>query len=416
MSQGQFRLARRIERTESSAVREILKVTERPEVISFAGGLPAQELFPVDELERAISKVLQRDRGVALQYSTTEGYYPLREWIVQRLKLWGCNVTPDEILITSASQQGIDLTAKVFIDPGDAVVFGRPTYLAALQTFGSFEARFVSVETDEEGLVVEEVEEALIRERPKLIYVTPNFSNPAGITLSAERRIRLVELAARHRVPILEDDPYGELRFRGQFIPPMKASDLDDMVIYLSTFSKILSPGIRLGWLALPREIYGNFVVAKQATDLHSSTLTQRAVMQYLRDNSIDEHIAEMRRMYGERCQAMLDALEHYFPEGSSWTKPEGGLFLWARLPDGLAAEAVFIRALQDHVAIVPGASFFPEGEPHHFMRMNFSHQPLERITEGIRRLGAAIEAEMTARTMTSSTSRTRDVAKLLRR
>ncbi len=379
-------------------MREILKVAERPEVISFAGGLPAHELFPAEELARAASEVLLRDRGTALQYSTTEGYAPLREWIAERLNHRGCTVTSNQILITTASQQGIDVAAKVFIDPGDIVVVERPTYLSALQTFGAFEARFVTVGTDDQGMVVDEIEPILAEMSPKLIYLVPNFSNPAGLTLALERRARLVQLATRYHVPIVEDDPYGDLRYRGEAIPPLKAYDRDEVVIYLSTFSKILSPGIRLGWAALPRAIYRDFVVAKQATDLHSSTLVQRMVMQYLRDHSIDDRIALMQRVYGERCQAMLAALERYFPPGTEWTRPDGGLFLWVRLPENLDAEAVFKTALANNVAIVPGASFFAEGKPHNFMRLNFSHPPPERIAEGIRRLASAVQTEMARR------------------
>ncbi|MBI4467786.1 MAG: PLP-dependent aminotransferase family protein [Acidobacteria bacterium] len=397
MARDRLRLARRTNRMGSSAVREILKVTERPDIISFAGGLPAMELFPAAELARATVEVLSRDGGPALQYSTTEGFGPLREWIAARMQGKGCTVTPDEILITTASQQGIDLAGKVFVDPGDAVLVERPTYLAALQTLGSFEARFVTVGTDDDGMILEEAEAVLAREKPKLIYIVSNFSNPTGITLSAGRRPKLVELAAKFGVPLLEDDPYGDLRYRGQSIPPLKAFDRHDIVIYLSTFSKILSPGLRLGWLALPREVYRNFVVAKQATDLHSSTLTQRTVMQYLIDNSIDDHIAYIRRAYGARCQTMLDGLERYFPSGTGWTRPEGGLFLWASLPEALEAEVVFEAALSSKVAIVPGASFFAEGRPHHFMRLNFSNQPPDRISEGIRKLGSVIEAEISS-------------------
>jgi 2-aminoadipate transaminase len=371
-----------------SAVREILKVTERPDIISFAGGLPAPELFPIEPMAFALADVLASAGGAAMQYSTTEGWKPLREWISSRMQSRGLAAPADRILITSGSQQGIDLVGKIFLEPGDAVVVENPCYLAALQTFGGFEARFIPVGSDDQGMLVDEVETVLRRCTPKLIYVVPDFQNPKGTTLSLARREHLVALAHRYQVPILEDDPYGELRYRGKQLPSLAALDRDGWVIYLSTFSKTLSPGLRIGWAIASEPIIRAMVTAKQAADLHTSTLLQHGVARMLESFDYPGHLDSIRRVYGARCEAMLNALRTHFPKGTRWTRPEGGLFLWVELPHELRAEEIFDAAVAQKVAFVPGAPFFANEESHHFLRLNFSNRSPEVIENGIRRLG----------------------------
>ena len=386
------RFARRMDSLEVSTVREILKVTEMPDIISFAGGLPAPELFPTQEIAQAFYKVISEDGRLALQYSTTEGYAPLRQRIAARMQTKGIRAAANHILITSGSQQGLDLVAKVLLDAGDKVIVERPTYLAAIQTFSVFEAQFITVASDDEGMDVDDVEHKL-REHPdvKLIYLVANFQNPSGTTLSLPRRKRLIQLAGRYGVRLLEDDPYGELRYRGAALPPLKALDESGLVVYLSTFSKTMAPGMRLGWMVAEPEIYQRLVIAKQATDLHTNTVAQRAADRYLTENPADQHIAKIRAVYGERCRVMLEALARYFPASVRWTKPEGGMFLWVELAPEVRTEEVLTEAIAEKIAFVPGAAFFANEKEHNFMRLNFSNQKPEKIEEGIKRLAQVI-------------------------
>jgi 2-aminoadipate transaminase len=375
----------------SSVIREILKVTEQPEVISFAGGLPAPEVFPVEELARAHAEVFAEEGAQACQYSTTEGWRPLRDWIAGRMRKRGVkSADPERVLVTSGSQQGIDLVGKIFLDPGDAVVVENPCYLAALQVFNGYEAKLVAVGSDDEGMRVDEVERAIegASRRPKLIYVVSQFHNPKGTTLTFERRRRLLEVARRYSVPVVEDDPYGELRYSGAAIPPLAALDDEGLVIYLSTFSKTLSPGMRVGWAHASREVFGALVRAKQAADLHTNTIQQRAAARLLASFDFDAHVERIKTVYGERRDAMLAALAEHFPSQARWTRPEGGLFLWAELPEGVRAEELFEDAIAARVAFVPGAPFFAAEPRHNFMRLNFSNSSPDAIEEGIRRLG----------------------------
>jgi 2-aminoadipate transaminase len=387
--------ARRIERMGVSAIREILKVTERPEVISFAGGLPAPECFPVEELARAHARVFAEEGAAACQYSTTEGWRPLREWIAGRMRVRGVeSAEAARVLVTSGSQQGIDLVAKAFLDPGDAVVVENPCYLAALQVFNGYEATLLPVGSDDEGMRVDEVERVLAtaRRRPKLIYVVSQFHNPKGTTLTAERRRHLVEVSRQFGVPIVEDDPYGELRYAGDALAPLAALDRDGLVIYLSTFSKTLSPGMRVGWAHASESIYQALIPAKQAADLHSNTIQQRAAARLLEEFDYDAHLARIRAVYGERRRVMLSCLEEHFPADARWTKPEGGLFLWVELPPSLRAEDLFEVALKENVAFVPGAPFYAADPRRNMMRLNFSNSRPEMIEEGIKRLGAIVK------------------------
>jgi 2-aminoadipate transaminase len=373
-------------------VREILKVAERPDVISFAGGLPAPELFPVQEFAEAHARVFTESGAAAMQYSTTEGWGPLREWVADRMRKRGIATNPDCALITSGSQQGIDLAAKVFIDQGDVVIVENPCYLAALQAFGAYGASFVAVDSDDEGMRVDQVEEVLKRSDAKLIYIVSDFHNPKGTSLSLERKKKLIELSSQYKTPIVEDDPYAETRFTGELPPPLASLDEDGLVIYLSTFSKTLSPGMRIGWAVASKELMRAMIVAKQASDLHTSTIQQRAAALLLESFDYDGHIAKIRKVYEERCHTMLAAIEDHFPAGSRTTKPEGGLFVWAELPDQIIDEKLLEEALRQKVAFVPGAPFFAENTRHNFARLNFSNSQPEVIFEGIRRLGDAMK------------------------
>jgi 2-aminoadipate transaminase len=386
-----YAFARRLSRMGVSAIREILKVTEQPEVISFAGGLPAPEVFPVGALANAYREVFAAVGAQACQYSTTEGWLPLRDWIARRMRQRGINhAAPERVLVTNGSQQGIDLVAKIFLEPGDSVVVENPCYLAALQVFKGFEANLVTVGSDNDGMRVAEVERAIMAapRRPKFIYVVSQFHNPKGTTLTLERRHILLDIARRYRVPILEDDPYGELRYLGAPLPPLAAMDTDGLVIYLSTFSKTLSPGMRIGWTHSSEEIFRALVRAKQAADLHTNTIQQHAAATLLATFDFDAHVERIKSVYGERRNVMVAALAEYFPDTAQWTRPEGGLFLWVELPEGVCAEELFEKAIKERVAFVPGTSFFAAAARRNFMRLNFSNCSPSLIDEGIRRLG----------------------------
>lgn len=390
-----YSFARRLSRMGVSALREILKVTEQPEVISFAGGLPAPEVFPVKALARAHAEVFAADGAQACQYSTTEGWWPLREWITGRMRKRGIgHAAPGRVLITSGSQQGIDLVAKIFLEPGDGVIVENPSYLAALQVFNGFEAHLMTVGSDHDGMRVEEVERAIVGAsgRPKFIYLVSQFHNPKGTTLAPERRRNLLDIARRYGVPIVEDDPYGELRYLGAPLPPLAAMDTDGLVIYLSTFSKTLSPGMRVGWAYSSDEVFRALVRAKQAADLHTNTIQQRAAATLLATFDFDSHVEHIKSVYGERRNVMLGALEKYFPDDAKWTRPDGGLFLWVELPEEVSAEELFERAIEARVAFVPGAPFFAAEPRRNFMRLNFSNCSPDLIDEGIRRLGKLLK------------------------
>jgi 2-aminoadipate transaminase len=398
------RYAQRTQRIGSSAIRELLKLTEKPDIISFGGGLPAPEVFPVEEFAAACDRVLHVQGAQALQYGTTEGYLPLREQIARHTARYGIEVEPENILITSGSQQALDLLGKIFINRGDRILVESPTYLGALQAWNAYGAEYVTVPMDKQGMNIDYLEEAL-RTGPKFIYVLPNFQNPSGVTLSLERRHRLVELADRYGVPIIEDDPYGQLRFEGENLPSVVFLDDDcrdnhgacyhGNVIYLSTFSKILAPGIRLGWIIAPQEVIFKLVQAKQGTDLHTATFNQVVTHEISRGGFLDQHVKLIRKMYRERRDVMLAAMDRYFPPGVDWTQPAGGLFLWGTMPEYLDAVQVLEDAIEKKVAFVPGGSFHPNGGGQNTMRLNFSNASPEMIQEGIRRLGDVLYARI---------------------
>jgi 2-aminoadipate transaminase len=399
------RYAQRTQRMTSSAIRELLKVTEQPDMISFAGGLPAPELFPVEEIAVASERVLRDTSAQALQYSTTEGYRPLREWLAQHTAVPGLTILPDNILITSGSQQALDLLGKIFINSGDRLVVEAPTYMGALQAWDAYEAEYIAVPSDEEGMLTLELERAL-RLAPKLIYSLPTFQNPTGVTLTLKRRQHLVELAARYGIPIIEDDAYGQLRFEGDPLPTLldlarpgsaEADSYRGDVIYLSTFSKTLVPGLRLAWVVAPLEVIGKLVQAKQGADLHSGTFNQMVAYEIIRDGFLQQHIPVIRRVYRERRDIMLAALAEHFPTGLRWTHPDGGLFLWITLPEGVDAAELLPAALAAKVAFVPGEPMFPTGGGKNTFRLNFSNAAPDKIREGIARLGRVLHEKISA-------------------
>jgi 2-aminoadipate transaminase len=366
-----------------------LKVTEDPNIISFAGGLPSPKSFPVKEVEEAVTKVLGTRGEEALQYSTTEGYRPLREYIAQRYLKKGLKVDAEEILITNGSQQGIDLTGKVFLNKGDRVLFENPTYLTAIQSFGLLDAEFKSVTLLEDGVDTDALIKVLDEDDIKLFYSVTNFQNPTGITYSREKREKVAEILRDRDTVFLEDNPYGEIRFLGEDLPPVK-SYLEEGIL-LGSFSKIVSPGMRLGWIVAPEDVMEKLVIAKQASDLHSNYFTQRVIYQYLTDNDVDKHIEKIREMYRNQRNLMVEMIAEHFPDGVDYTKPEGGMFLWITLPEGLSSLELFDLAIRENVAFVPGKAFFCEGDGDNTLRLNFSNSSEEKIEEGMGRLGVAI-------------------------
>ncbi len=385
----ELKLARRTLNLKASEIRELLKITERPEVISFAGGLPAPELFPIEAIKRVSQIVLDEMGGQALQYSTTEGYAPLRKWIADRMKRCGVHLDADNIQITNGSQQGLDLTGKLFLDEGDVVLCESPTYLAAISAFRAFGCSFVEVATDDEGMDIEALEDALKKnDKVKLIYVIPDFQNPTGRTWNLQRRKDVARLAARFNVAVLEDNPYGELRFEGERLPAIKSFDEQGCVLYTGTFSKTFCPAYRIGWVAGDKEIIQKYTLAKQGTDLQSNTLAQMEIATYLKLYDIDLHIAKILEVYKRRRDLILKTMGEEFPDSVTFTRPQGGLFAWVRLPEGVDARAVLVKSLEQNVAFVPGGAFFPNGGGENTFRVNFSNMPEERIVEGMKRLG----------------------------
>ena len=407
------RYALRTKRVTSSQIRELLKVIQKPEMISFGGGLPAPDVFPVQRFKEACHKVLTEQAASALQYGETEGYAPLRELIANNMARYGIKAKVENVLITSGSQQALDLIGKLFINAGDRVLVEAPTYLGALQAFNVYGAEYVSVPIDENGLRTDLLEKPL-RSGPKFMYVLPNFQNPAGTTLSEGRRHELVLLADKYGIPIIEDDPYGQLRYEGEHLTPLLVLDRENLrrddgysignVIYLSTFSKTLAPGLRLGWIVAPPEVISKLAQLKQGADLHTSTFTQFVAYEVARDGFLDKHVKLIRQVYGERRNVMLQALKEFFPPAVTWTHPQGGLFLWVTLPAGIDIQALFRSAIEQNVAFVPGDSFYAsdshEGSRH--MRLNFSNAAPEQIREGIRRLAAAVKSHLTGTTLRS--------------
>ncbi|MCD2518603.1 PLP-dependent aminotransferase family protein [Massilia sp. G4R7] len=385
----QWQFSERAQQLQSSFIREILKITQRPEIISFAGGLPSPATFPVDVMKAAYDKVLSQTGKVALQYGPTDGYGPLREWIANSLSTEGSRILPEQILMTSGSQQALDLLGKVLIDEGSRVLVETPSYLGALQAFSVYRPEFASVETDEHGLVPSSID--AIAHGARLLYALPNFQNPTGRSLSLERRQELVETCARLGLPLIEDDPYGTLSYRGEPMPKMVAMNPDG-VIYMGSFSKVLTPGIRLGYVCAPLPLVRRLELAKQAADLHTAQLTQMVVHEVVKDGFLDQHIPTIRKLYGDQCQVMLDAMTEHFPSGVTWTRPEGGMFIWVTLPKSVDAMKLLDQSLAARVAFVPGAPFYANEPETNTLRLSFVTVPPERIREGIAILGKLIK------------------------
>ena len=388
--------ADRMAKTHKSFIREILKVTQDGNIISFAGGLPNPKLFPVKELADACLKVLLEDGENVLQYSTTEGYLPLREYIAERYFVKkGLQVSPDEILITNGSQQGLDLVGKVFLNNGDRIVIERPGYLGAIQAFGIYEPEFVPIPLLDDGIDTGLLEKALNTNHAKLFHTVINFQNPSGVTYSRRKREKLADIIKAHNMVLVEDNPYGELRFMGEDLPSMK-SYLPDGTVVLGSFSKVVTPGLRLGWICAGNDVMEKIIVAKQSSDLHSNYLSQRAIYRYLTDHDLDEHILNIREVYKRQRDLMVSMIEQHFPEEIKCTKPEGGMFLWATLPENLSSLHLFKLAAEENVAFVPGKAFYVDGGGDNTLRLNFSNSDEERIEEGIKRLAKVIKRVLT--------------------
>lgn len=395
---------------DSEAIKEVLRLIRQPGIISFAGGVPAPEMFPYDRVREATARVMADATFTqALQYGLTEGYPPLRQLLADEMTAQGVPCTVDNVLITTGSQQGLNLIAAALINPGDRVIVEEPTYFGMLQVWNSYAPDYVQVATDDDGILPAALEEALKAGPTKLIYLIPNFQNPMGVTIHADRRAEIVRLAAQYGVPIIEDDPYGKLRFEGEAAPSLIAHDARrhggpsvdaGNVLNLGTFSKMLAPGFRVAWVIGPAEVIRELATAKQGNDLHTSTFSQIVAYETAKDGFVDRHVVGLREVYRARRDAMLEALEETFPPGVTWTHPEGGLFLWVRLPDGLDANDVLARAVEAGVAYVPGPVFFPNGGGQNTFRMSFATAEPDVIGQGVTILAGVIRealAETTA-------------------
>lgn len=379
----------------ASEIRELLKLTEKPDIISFAGGLPAPELFPLTKINEIMSQVILEKGTVALQYASTDGYTPLREIILnQRVKPAGIDCEISNIMLTNGSQQGLEFSAKLFINKGDVIVCESPSYLGAINAFAAYEPKFIEIPMDENGMIVEELEKVLIEHHKeiKMIYTIPDFQNPSGITMNIERRKRLAELAAQYEIILIEDSPYGELRFDGEALPPIKAFDKSGFVVNLGTFSKTFCPGLRLGWVVAKEEIIKKYILIKQGADLQCNTLAQVFAAEYMKKYNLNEHIADIIDVYRRRRDLMLNSIKEYFPKDVKATYPLGGLFTWCELRSDLNAAEILEDALKEKVAFVPGASFFANGGKKNFFRLNYSNMDEDRIVEGIKRLGEVLK------------------------
>jgi 2-aminoadipate transaminase len=376
---------------EASIIREILKISSKPGVINFAGGLPAPELFPIDEIRECVDAVLTNSGPASLQYSLTQGILPLREYLAEHVTKKGLPVTAENITITTGSQQGLDLVGRAFLEPGDYVLTELPTYLGALQAFNFYQAIYCPVVMDDNGILVDQAEEKIRQFKPKFIYLVPNFQNPSGITMSLERRQKVIDLAFKYHTPIVDDNPYGELRFSGKAMPSLRGIG-GDAVIGLGTFSKLISPGLRVGWVVAPIACSKIIEKVKQAVDLHSTTFTQYVIYEFLKRGYLEPHIEKIKVAYAQRLGVMEQALREYFPDNVTWPHPEGGLFLWLQLPEHVSAMKMLKESIDAGVAFVPGRPFHPDGSGDNTMRLNFANASAENIVEGIKRLGKVLK------------------------
>ncbi len=390
----------RAQRMKGSAIRQLLALTQKPEIISFAGGLPDPALFPFDEFAKCMDKAIRERPNVALQYGETAGYRPLREMISEMMCAEGiaeCGI--DNLCVTTSSQQGIDLIGKTFITEGDYVIVEGPTYLAALQSWNVYGAKYITIDMDDDGMKIDMLEEKL-REcdakgiKPKFIYTIPTFQNPAGITMNLERRKKLLQIAKDRQIPIIEDNPYGDLRFVGETLPSLAVLDKDGLVINLRTFSKIMFPGIRVGWVFGPKDAISKIMTAKEASDLCTPVVTQAAVAEFIKAGVLKTHIPKIIKSYGHKREVMVEAIKEHFPQDAKWTKAEGGMFIWATLNEKINCTDLFPKALENNVAYIVGSAFFAEaGRGLNTMRLNFSYPTEENIKEGIRRLGTLLKS-----------------------
>lgn len=389
-----------IKSMKKSAIRELLKLTQRPEIISFAGGLPAPETFPIQQLKEITAEILDNDGAAALQYGATEGVTELRQILVERYKNQGLNIELKNLVITTSSQQGLDLLAKIFINRGDKAIVGLPSYLGGLGAFNSYGADLVGITLDDKGMRSDLLEKKLAElksqgTKPKFIYVIPDFQNPAGITMPESRRREIIAIAKKYDVLIVEDSPYREVRFDGQVQPTLFELDNSGHVILLGTFSKIFVPGFRIGWVIADERIVDKFVTAKQSTDLCTPTLNQKIAYKYIQKGYFDQNLKKTIASYKEKRDNMLKAFRDYMPEGVTWIEPEGGLFLFLKLPEHMDAEKLFNKALENNVAFVLGSVFHCDGSGKNTMRINFSFMSIEKTVEGVKRLAKAIKEEM---------------------
>ena len=383
-----------------SVIRELLKVTQDPEIISFAGGLPNPNSFPIEDLEGVIESVMKNYGKTALQYGTTQGLKELREIIAERSYKDGIDVEPDNIIITSGSQQALDTVGKMFLNPGDTAIVGLPTYLGGINAFKSYESNLTGIPLDKDGMMVDVLEDTikkLLKDEiiPKFIYVVPTFQNPAGVIMPESRRKKLVDIANEYDLIVVEDDPYGKLRYDVPPVKPIKAFDDIGRVIYISTFSKILSPGFRLAWNISSPELCRKMIICKQALDLCTNTFTQYIASEFMRLGSMDLHIMKICEMYKPKRDIMMKAMDKYFPEGCICYKPKGGMFAWPTLPEGIDTELLFLDAIKQKVAYVHGKAFFVDGGGARCMRLNFSYSTDEQIEEGMKRLGNVIKEKI---------------------
>ncbi len=393
-----IRFSDRMNLLTGSEIRELLKLTAQPDIISFAGGMPAPELFPVEELKRIGVSVMEESGRIALQYSTTEGFPPLRKHIADRMFAKNkIKTDSDHILMTSGSQMGLDFSARVFLNKGDIVLLESPSYLGAVNAFKASEAKFIEVPTDENGMIIKELEKILEKEdRVKMIYVIPDFQNPSGRTWTLERRQEFMETVNKYEIPVIEDNPYGELRFEKEFVPALKALDTKGLVVYLGTFSKILVPGYRLGWVCAEPKILQKYNFMEQASSLQASTISQMEVSKFMDMYNLDDHIAKIKKVYKQRRDIMLKTMDEEFPEEVRYTRPEGGLFTWVILPEYINAKEMALECLEQKVAYVPGGSFFPNGGHENTFRLNYSCMPEDKNVEGIKRIAAVIKKNLT--------------------
>ena len=392
-----WQLARRAEKMNPSVIREILKITEKPGIISFAGGLPSPLTFPIDAMREASERVLKDDGKAALQYAASEGFGPLREWVAQDLLKQGMRISPDQVLITTGSQQGLDLVAKILIDAGSRILVETPTYLGALQAFTPMEPDVVGVNSDEHGVDASDLRAKLGSgaDKARFVYLLPNFQNPTGRTMSEERRAAVAQVAIESGLPIIEDNPYGDLWFDAPPAPSLSARHPEGSV-YLGSFSKILAPGLRLGYLVAPKTLYPKLLQAKQAADLHTPSFNQRVVAEVLKDGFIERHVPTIRALYKQQCEAMLAALEREMAGlGLSWNRPVGGMFLWVQLPPGLKAVPLLEKAVAKGVAFVPGFAFYAQGANESTLRLSFVTATVDQINTGMTALAAAIRESL---------------------